>query len=91
MSNVIPVTHPSRSGRDPRTSWAEWSARFGNKEGLNVNTPEKAEIRELAVSELDQVNGGALPLVFWAAVGFCAGFTGATIGYEAASAYIRLR
>jgi hypothetical protein len=56
-----------------------------------VNTPEKAEIRELAVSELDQVNGGALPLVFWAAVGFCAGFTGATIGYEAASAYIRMR
>jgi hypothetical protein len=54
-----------------------------------MNTPEKAEIRDLADSELDQVTGGALPLIFWAAVGFCAGFTGATIGYEGAMAILK--
>jgi lactobin A/cerein 7B family class IIb bacteriocin len=56
------------------------------QEGLNMNTPEKAEIRELAASELDQVNGGVLPLLAVAAVGFSLGFTGATIGYKTAMA-----
>ena len=59
------------------------------QERLNMNTPEKAENRELADSELDQVNGGAIPLIAVALIGFSVGFTGATLGYEAASAYLR--
>ena len=58
------------------------------QEGLNMNTSEKAEIRELADSELDHVNGGLLPLLAVAAIGFSLGFTGATLGYAGTTAII---
>ena len=60
------------------------------QEGLNMNTL-KAEIREITDSELDQVSGGAVPLVAVAIVGFCVGFTGASLGMAAAEAYLRSR
>ena len=56
-----------------------------------MNTLEKAEIREITDSELDQVSGGAVPLVAVAIVGFCVGFTGASLGMAAAEAYLRSR
>ena len=58
------------------------------QEVLNMNTPEKAEIGELADSELDQVNGGFLQLLAAAVVGFSLGFTGATLGYVGTTAVI---
>ena len=55
-----------------------------------MNTLEKAEIREITDSELDQVSGG-VPLVAVAIIGFCAGYGAASLGYDVAEAYLRSR